>query len=176
VGTPIGAVLTEVGHHVRGAFIDFPGQLGIVRIGDVLVEQLVRPGPEQLTVRDRQPKQLGDHRHGQRVGQRGDEVELAGTTSGVEQFAGHLSDAGSQPRDDFRAEGRPDQPAQRVVAWRIGPRQIALGELVAHREHPAHVRREHLRVRDRPRHVGVAEHVPDAVLVAPHWVLVAHLA
>ncbi|PZS23953.1 MAG: hypothetical protein DLM60_01470 [Pseudonocardiales bacterium] len=65
VGAPVGAVLAQVGEHVRGGVIDLPGEFRVVGVRHVAVEEPVRPSPEQLTVGDRQAEQLSDHRHRQ---------------------------------------------------------------------------------------------------------------
>ncbi len=89
---------------------------------------------------------------------------------------GDLGDAGSESGDDLRAERATDQSAQLVVARWVGQEQVARAEALRRRDHSGRVGGKHLRVGDHPRHVDIAEDVPDVVGIAPHRVLVAHLA
>src|SRR5262249_21842822 len=96
------------------------------------------------------------------------EVEALGSPDAVEQLRGELGDPGREAAHHAGREGLADQAAQLAVLRRIHAYEIAAAEEreVALRRHDlAEVGREGGGIGEHALHVGVSEHLPDAVLV-----------
>ncbi|OLT02145.1 hypothetical protein BJF90_05240 [Pseudonocardia sp. CNS-004] len=163
-------LVVEVGPDRREDLDHAGAEVGVCRVGDLDVEQGVRPRPEPRVVGGGEAEQLGDHGDREREGQRVDEVEaFAGA---VEQLAGDLPDAGLERRDGARGERRAHRPAQRVVLGWVDLREHPRGG--GPTDGPVDVRGEGRGVPEGGADVLVAEDVPGTERVAPHRVLVAH--
>ena len=126
----------------------------------------VRPGLEAPAVLRRHADDLRDHRHGKRVGEGLDQIDLALRHRVRDQLAGDLAHARLQAPHDARREGLVHQAAQARVHLAVGAQHARRRQVVARelRELPVQgegVREADVVAEDRL-HVGVAEHRRDA--------------
>jgi hypothetical protein len=80
---------------------------------------------------DRRTEHLGDHDDGQRVGDRGHEVEWpAGAERFSQQLRGHLGDARLQTGDGTWRERPGDEFSDAVMVGGVGTDDVLLGEVM----------------------------------------------
>ena len=96
-----------------------------------LIQQadLGRPGTEQVAVGVRHAQHLGDHRHGEGLGDRRDEVELSAGRNPVGQTVHDALDAGTQPLHHPRRERLRHEPAHPSVVRRLHVEDPAADEV-----------------------------------------------
>ncbi len=117
----VGAPVREEGPQVvpeLDARLDRLARRGLGWVELVHEADVGRPRPQLVAIRLRDPEQLGDDRHRQRLDIVCDEVDLARAADRVEQAVDDRLDAPAHGFDGSRRERLEDQPPEpRVIGW-----------------------------------------------------------